>query len=143
MQYDIFVSEIIFSFSNPRCRGPSDTPQGKDCTLSQRGGGGNLPVALGTGGSADGALHLEKSSRVLCEGVGARYAMMKELRPRVPISAMCRVLAFLSVYMSQKCVVCAIKIDATVIGRNETGAEVEGIIPPASKISSGEQVRLK
>src|SRR3990172_766467 len=36
------------------------------------------------GGSEDGAGHPKKSSRVLCQGVAARYAMMYELRLQYP-----------------------------------------------------------
>ncbi len=40
----------------------------------------------------DGAGYLKKSSRVLCEGVAARYATMKKLRLNYPLPQLCRVL---------------------------------------------------
>jgi len=45
-----------------------------------------------TGSGQDGARHTKKSSRVLCEGVAARYAIVKEMRLRYSIPQMCRVL---------------------------------------------------
>ena len=45
-----------------------------------------------TGGSEDGAGHPKKSSRVLCQGVAARYAMMKQLRLDYPTSVLSRML---------------------------------------------------
>jgi len=53
---------------------------------------GFSPDEEGTGRSKDGAGHIKKSSRVLCEGVAARYASMKELRLHYPLPLVRRVL---------------------------------------------------
>src|SRR3990172_4287672 len=45
------------------------------------------------GGSEDGAGYLKKSSRVLCQGVAARYASMKEMRLNYPVQLLRRVLS--------------------------------------------------
>jgi len=45
------------------------------------------------GRSEDGAGYIKKSSRVLCQGVAARYATMKELRLHYPVPLVRRVLS--------------------------------------------------
>ena len=57
--------------------------------LTENGAG---PDEERTGGSEDGAGHPKKSSRVLCQGVAARYAMMKQLRLDYPTSVLSRML---------------------------------------------------
>ena len=42
--------------------------------------------------SEDGTRHIKKSDRVLCEGVAARYAIMKAMRFRYCIAVMCGIL---------------------------------------------------
>ena len=57
--------------------------------LDRRGDGAGLDEER-TGGSEDGAGHPKKSSRVLCQGVAARYAMMKQLRLDYPTFVLSR-----------------------------------------------------
>jgi putative transposase len=58
---------------------------------SQRRG---QPAAPGAGASGDGARNRKKSGRVLCEGIAARYAVMKELQVRhdYPVAVLCSAL---------------------------------------------------
>ena len=46
----------------------------------------------GTGPGSDGAGHLKKSGRVLCQGVAARHAVMEQMRREYPLKTLCRVL---------------------------------------------------
>ena len=65
---------------------------GKSYRPLDRRGDGARPDEERTGGSEDGAGHPKKSSRVLCQGVAARYAMMKQLRLDYPTSVLSRML---------------------------------------------------
>ena len=65
---------------------------GKSYRPCDRRGDGAGPDEERTGGSEDGAGHPKKSSRVLCQGVAARYAMMKQLRLDYPTSVLSRML---------------------------------------------------
>ena len=58
--------------------------RGQELPALDRRGDGAGPDEERTGGSEDGAGHPKKSSRVLCQGVAARYAMMKQLRLDLP-----------------------------------------------------------
>ena len=52
-----------------------------------------LVRVTGVGRSKDGAGYIKKSHRILCQGVAARYAIMRKMRLTYPLPALCRVLA--------------------------------------------------
>ena len=64
----------------------------RDAQATDRCGDGTGAGQAGTGPGADGARHIKKSGRVLCQGVAARHAVMEQMRPDYPLGMLCRVL---------------------------------------------------
>jgi len=72
------------SGSAPRCRTPA---------CGHRRTSRGVTAAARSRRVANGARHLEKSHRVLCQRVAARCAVIRELRSDYPLAVLCRVLS--------------------------------------------------